>query len=141
MDASTLKTADISQDDNFSTKNVSKHCAPHAVNHLAKLALVSDEGISNSGITGHYILPSAPIKNLQATANFIIITVPDGKKSIYSHIKSGSLIVITPINQVMCLLESLKCLIPNIGQQTDDSTKEQYTDTDMWKNQNTNHFF
>ena len=69
------------QDDKLSSKGLSTHDAPHAANHVANVALIPIEGISNSGTTGHFVLPSASVKNHQVSANPIITkTLPDEKK-------------------------------------------------------------
>ena len=80
--------------DNLTFKVVSNHC----INHTFNLVLVPYADISNSGITGYFILPSACIKNLSGIKPHHNNMIRWLKSKIFSHMQSGSPMVTTPIN-------------------------------------------
>ena len=75
LDNSTQTTANVLHDNDLSFSDVSINSA----NHSANTSLMPNEGISDYVKTGHFLLSSAHIKNLQVVTNPITVTLPNGK--------------------------------------------------------------
>ena len=63
------------------TISVPKEKFHYYANYAAHLASLLDEGISDSGMAGHFILPSTLIEILRVATNLITITLQDRKKN------------------------------------------------------------